>query len=159
MMEVFALTMPLWEIALRASVVYFALLVLLRVMPTRTTGKISLADMLVLIVIGSMAKTGIVADSTSVGDIVLMIALVVGWSYVFNALEFHGPFFRVLLRDRRAALIEDGRLRRANMRREMVTEDELMSALRKKGVKDVSAVESAYLESDGEISLITKHGG
>jgi len=156
MMEVFALATPLWEIALRATAVYFAVFLLLRLVPKRTTGKFSLADMLVLIVIGSMAKSGIVADSTSVGDIVLMIVLVILWDYVFNALEYNVPFFRFLLRDRQAALIRDGRLLHGNMRREMVTEDELLAVLRKKGVRDISTVRSAYLEADGDISLIQK---
>lgn len=61
--------------ALRATAVYFAVFLLLRLVPKRTAGKFSLADMLTLIVIGSMTKTGIVGDSTSVGDIVLMIAI------------------------------------------------------------------------------------
>jgi uncharacterized membrane protein YcaP (DUF421 family) len=156
MMEVFALTTPLWEIALRATAVYFAVFLLLRLVPTRTTGRFSLADVLVLIIIGSMAKSGIVADSKSVGDIVLMIALVLIWDYVLNLLEYNVPFLQFFLRDRQTALIQDGRLLRGNMRREMVTEDELLAALRKKGVTDVSTVSSAYLEADGDISLIKK---
>ncbi len=43
-----------------------------------------LADVLALIVIGSMA---IVGESTFVGDILLMIALVLLWGFLFNSLE------------------------------------------------------------------------
>lgn len=156
MMEVISLTTPLWEIALRATAVYLAVFLLLRLVPKRTAGKFSLADLLTLIVIGSMAKSGIVGDSTSVGDIVLMIALILIWDYVLNSLEYHIPFFRRVLRGREAALIQDGRLLRGNMRREMVTEDELLTALRKKNVTDISSVDSAYLEADGDISIIRK---
>lgn len=156
MMEVIALTTPLGEIALRATAVYLAVFLLLRLVPKRTAGKFSLADLLTLIVIGSMAKSGIVGDSSSVGDIVLMIALILIWDYVLNSLEYHIPFFRRVLRGREAALIQDGRLLRGNMRREMVTEDELLTALRKKNVTDISSVDSAYLEADGDISIIRK---
>lgn len=38
----------------------------------------------------------------------------------------------------------------------MVTKDELLAVLRKKNVRDVSAVHSAYLEADGDISIIEK---
>lgn len=159
-MEVFALNTPIWEMALRATAVYLAVFMLLRLLPKRTAGKFSLADLVTLIVIGSMAKSGIVGDSTSVGDIVLMIALVLIWDYTLNSLEYHVPFFRRILRAREAALIQDGRMMRGNMRREMVTEDELLTALRKKNVPDISAVDSAYLEADGDISIIRKrkHG-
>ncbi|NLL12951.1 MAG: hypothetical protein GX267_06065 [Fibrobacter sp.] len=47
-------------------------------------GKFLLADVLALIVIGSMA---IVGESTFVGDILLMIALVLLWGFLFNSLE------------------------------------------------------------------------
>ncbi len=155
-MEVIALTTPLWEIAIRATAVYLAVFLLLRLVPKRTAGKFSIADLLTLIVIGSMAKSGIVGDSTSVGDIVLMIAFVLIWDYVLNALEYHVPFFQRILREKEAALIQDGRLMHGNMRREMVTEDELLAVLRKKNVTDVSDVDSAYLEADGDISIIRK---
>lgn len=146
----------LWEILLRATAVYWAVFLFLRLIPKRTMGRFSLADMLTLIIIGSVAKSGIVGDSTSVGDIVLMIAVVLLWDYIFNVFEYHIPFFRYILRDKQAALIQDGRMMRGNMRREMVTEEELFAAMREKNVRDVSSVRSAFLEADGDISIIIK---
>ena len=48
---------------------------------------------------------------------------------------------------------------RRNMRRELLTEDELMSFLREQGVEDVAEVEKAYMETDGRISVITRQEG
>lgn len=56
-------------------------------------------------------------------------------------------------------LIEGGRFRRRNMRHELVTEEELMSELRKRGVHDLADVESVQMESDGEISVVPKEKG
>lgn len=155
-MEIFSLTTPIWESALRATAVYCSVFLLLRLVPKRMLGKFSLADMLTLIIIGSIAKTGIVGDSESMGDIVLMIAFVLIWDYIFNLLEYNIPVLKPVLRDRQSALIIDGRMMRGNMRREMVTEDELFAALREKNVSDISRVQSAYLEADGEISIVKK---
>jgi len=157
--EVFALTKPLWEIALRATFVYVALILLVRVVPKRNAGHVSPNDMLTLIVLGSMATDGIMGGSTSVGDILLMVALVIGWSYVLDVLEYRFPLMRRLLRDRETCLIQDGRMLRRNMRREMVTEEELMSVLRKEGIEDMAEVHSAFMEADGEISIVTRGGG
>lgn len=66
------------------------------------------------------------------------------------------PLMRRLLRDRETCLIQDGRMLRRNMRREMVTEEELMSVLRKEGIEDMAEVHSAFMEADGEISVVTK---
>jgi uncharacterized membrane protein YcaP (DUF421 family) len=45
---------------------------------------------------------------------------------------------------------------RANMRREYITEDELWTQLRQQGVDDLAQVKKAYLEPDGEFSVIRK---
>lgn len=156
MTEVFALTKPLWEIVLRATVAYLVLVVLVRVIPKRNAGHISPNDMLFLIVIGTMGTDAIMGGATSLGDILLMIGLIIGWGYVLDALEYRFPALRRLFRDRQTLLIDNGRLLRANMRREMVTEEELMAVLREKGVNDLSQIDSASLEADGEISFVKK---
>ncbi len=154
MAEIFALTKPVWEIAVRGTMVYLALVLLVRGIPKRNAGHISPNDLLTLIVIGGMGTDAIMGGSTSVGDILLMIGLVVAWGYVFDLLEYRFPALRGLLRDHPTILIERGQMVRPNMRREMVTEEELRAVLRKQGVDDMASVRSARLEADGEISVI-----
>jgi uncharacterized membrane protein YcaP (DUF421 family) len=50
----------------------------------------------------------------------------------------------------------NGRLLHRNLRHEFVTEEELKSKLREKGVRDVSEVAQAHLESDGTVSVIKR---
>jgi uncharacterized membrane protein YcaP (DUF421 family) len=152
--EMFELTMPLWEIAARATIVYLAIILVVRLMPKRKTGHISPNDMLTLIVIGGMATDAIMGGSTSIGDILLLIGIVLAWGYVLDLMEFRVPALSRLLREPETVLVENGQLLRRNMRSEMVTEDELMSVLRKQGISDLSGVRSACLEADGEISVI-----
>ena len=154
MPEMFELTMPLWEIAARATIVYLAIILIVRVMPKRKTGHISPNDMLTLIVIGGMATDAIMGGSTSIGDILLLIGIVLAWGYVLDLMEFRVPALSRLLREPETVLVENGQLLRRNMRSEMVTEDELMAVLRKQGISDLSGVRSACLEADGEISVI-----
>lgn len=156
--DVLTLSKPLWEIGLRATAAYFAIVVLVRIVPKRNAGAISPNDLLTLIVIGGMGTDAIMGGSTSLPDIMLMIAAVVAWSYVFDVLEYRFPAFRRLFRDRQTPLVENGRLLRNNMRREMVTEDELRAVLREHGVEELSEIRSASLEADGEISLVKTHG-
>ena len=83
-----------------------------------------------------------------------MIAVIVGWGYLSDVLEYHFPLVHRLLREPETALIRDGQILRKNLRREFVTEEELMAALREEGIKDPSKVHSACLEADGQISVI-----
>lgn len=51
-------------------------------------------------------------------------------------------------------LIKHGHILRHNLRRELLTEDELQSQLRQSGIDDIAAVKHAHLEPDGHISVI-----
>ena len=50
----------------------------------------------------------------------------------------------------------NGRLQHRNLRHEFVTEEELKSKLREKGVSDVAEVAQAYMESDGTVSVVKR---
>jgi uncharacterized membrane protein YcaP (DUF421 family) len=51
-------------------------------------------------------------------------------------------------------LVVDGKILYRNLRKELITREELNSHLREEGVADVSEVKSAYMESDGKISVV-----
>ncbi|WP_404439050.1 DUF421 domain-containing protein [Microbacterium aerolatum] len=57
-----------------------------------------------------------------------------------------------------SAPLTDGRLDRRTMRREFITEDELLTQLRAHGLSELSQVQRAHLEPNGEISVIPKDG-
>jgi uncharacterized membrane protein YcaP (DUF421 family) len=152
--DAFSLTMPLFEIVARSTVGYLVMVFLVRVIPSRNAGHISPNDMLTAIVVGTLGASAILGESSSVADIVLMIALVLGWSYVLDLLEYRVPGLRGLFRHHRTLLVEEGRFVKRNMRTELVTEQELMASLRKQGVEDIASVKCAFMEADGEISVI-----
>ncbi len=154
--DAFVLTMPLWEIAVRASLVYLALVFLARVVPKRRVGSISPNDILSLIVIGGLGADAIAGGSTSTADILLMIGIIVAWGYVLDTLEYRFAFVRRLMRHRQTPLVRDGRLLRKNLQHELITEEELMTELRRHDASELSMVESACLEADGEISVIKR---
>lgn len=150
------ITMPLPEIVLRASLMYIALVLVLRLIPKRNTGHIAPNDMLTLILIGAMATDAIMDGTTSMADILLMTGVILAWACLLDLLEYRFPALRRLLHARQATLVDNGRMVRPNMRRELVTEEELMAALRKEGIDDVADVRSACLEANGEISIIAR---
>lgn len=53
-------------------------------------------------------------------------------------------------------VIRNGQLLRRNMRREFITENELMSYLRQQGIEDAADVKVAYIEPEGKVTAIRK---
>jgi uncharacterized membrane protein YcaP (DUF421 family) len=51
-------------------------------------------------------------------------------------------------------LVKNGRVIHPNLRRQFITEEELQAKLREHGVDDVGTVKAAYMEADGEVSVL-----
>jgi uncharacterized membrane protein YcaP (DUF421 family) len=83
------------------------------------------------------------------------VATIIFWSYFLDWLAYHFPRFESLLHPPPLPLVRDGKMLARNMRRELITVDELMSHLREEGVTDLKEVRIASMEGDGRISVVT----
>jgi uncharacterized membrane protein YcaP (DUF421 family) len=156
--DLLKLHIPVHETLLRATLVYLIVCVLVRLIPKRQAGNISPQDMVGAVIVGGLAVDGIVDSRAGPADVVLMIVTVLAWNYVLDWLGDRFPGLRRLIREPPARLIRDGQILRPALRREMLTEEELLAALRKQGIADVSRVRAAYLEADGEVSVVERGG-
>lgn len=145
----------LLEMALRGTVIYWALFVLLRIAGRRDVGSLGTADLLVLVLVADAAGNAMSGPSTSVVDGVYVVATIFFWTVVADRVAYFLPAIDRILEPDRVCLVRDGRLDRAGMRREYITRGELMEQLRLKGVGSLHSVKRAYLEASGEISVIT----
>jgi uncharacterized membrane protein YcaP (DUF421 family) len=154
-LRVLAPDKPLLELVARASIIYFAFLIVTRVMPRRTGGELAMMDLIfVLLVAEAAART--LGDYESIADGLVVIATLIGWNYLINALSYHVPLVERLVAAPPLQVIRDGVLLRRNMRREFLSEEELMAHLREEGLSDVAQVASAHIEGDGKISVVPK---
>jgi uncharacterized membrane protein YcaP (DUF421 family) len=146
------------EIFVRGTATYLALFVLLRTVLRREAGAVGITDLLVVVLIADAAQNAMSDDYSSVPDGLLLVITIVFWSWALNWLGFRFPRIQRLIHPAPLPLVKDGRMLRKNMAHELITEDELLSQLRLQGASDVSQVESALMEPDGRISVITRDG-
>ena len=69
-------------------------------------------------------------------------------------LSFRFALVRRFASPGRLTLIKQGVPQRRNLRREFITMDELNEKLREQGIEKLAEVKAAYLEGDGQISVI-----
>jgi uncharacterized membrane protein YcaP (DUF421 family) len=153
---VFVPSVPVAEIVLRGTLVYLLLFVFMRFFLKREAGVIGIADLLVVVLIADAAQNAMTSDYKSVTDGAVLVLTIIFWNYALDWLAHRHPRFERLVRPAPLPLILDGRMLRRNMRREMITEEELMSQVRQQGAGDVAEVERAYMEGDGRISVVTR---
>lgn len=147
---------PIWLTILRGTGIYLLLAVILRVMPKRETGSLSPNDIVGLVIVANLAGDAIAGEVVAASDLMLLVMVVLGWSYILNLLEYHFPRWRTIVQDTPTLLIHNGEVLSANLEKEKLTEQELYANLRKNGVRDISQVHQAVLEVDGQISVVQK---
>ena len=73
-----------------------------------------------------------------------------------DSLSYHFPRVRSFTQAGVLCLVRDGRILERNLRRELISKDELMSQLRSNGIDNLEEVKRAYMESDGAFSVIKR---
>lgn len=152
----FTLTHSILETGVRATTVYFVLLLILRFLPKRNVGSIAPHDVLILVILGGLATDGIMGGADTLADFLLMALFIAAWTVCIDWLDYHCPFLNRLFRERRVILVRQGIILADNLRREMITEEELRSNLRLEGIDDLSVIEVASLEVGGRISVLRR---
>jgi uncharacterized membrane protein YcaP (DUF421 family) len=154
-----ALDTPILEIFLRGTLTYISLFVLLRLVLKRQAGAVGITDLLVVVLLADAAQNAMAGNYQSITSGIILVATIIFWSFAFDWLGFRFPAFQRFLRPHALMMVQDGKLLKRNMRHEFISEDELMSLLREQGVEDLSQVRHAYMEGDGQLSVIMVNGG
>jgi uncharacterized membrane protein YcaP (DUF421 family) len=151
---VFSSSVPVAEIVLRGSLVYLILFGLLRVALKREAGTLGIPDLLMVVLIADASQNAMAANYHSVTDGLVLVATIVFWNYALDWLAFRYPRFRHLVEPAPLLLVKDGRFLRRNMRKELITEEELLGLLREEGIDSIEQVKEARMESDGRVSAV-----
>lgn len=142
------------ELIARGTMMYWFIFILLRVAGRRDLGSFGTADLIVIVLIADAASNAMQGDYKSVTDGFVLIGTLVFWSVVIDRIGYYSPRARQWLEPSVICLIRDGQIQRRGLRREYVTEEELMTELRSKGIEDVAEVRRCYMEQDGRVSVI-----
>lgn len=151
--------LTLAEIVLRTSVVYFALLIGIRIAGKRELGQMSPFDLVVVLIIANAVQNAMVGSDTSLtgGLLAAFVLLLVNW--IVGRLRLRIPWLERDITGHATLLVNNGHLIEPNMRREGIDEDDIYMAMREHGVDKIGQIEIAILEVDGTISVVPKQAG
>jgi uncharacterized membrane protein YcaP (DUF421 family) len=145
---------PVLEIVFRGTVVYLAIFVLLRVIVKQAAGSLNLADLLLIVLIADAAQNAMAGEYNSIGDGLLLVATLAFWNLAIDWLGFHFEPFGRWVHPPPMKIVENGIILRRNMRKELIGYEELMTFVRRAGGTDPTDVKAAWVEGNGEVSVI-----
>jgi len=152
--DVFQMQQTFGEAFLRSTAIYWGIYLLFRFGGRRNIGSLGFADIVVVMLVSEAVGNGLSGSSDTVTDGLIVAAGIVLWSFLVDRLGYFFPAVSRVLSPDQLLLVKDGILQLKNMRREYVTRAELLEQLRINGIDELMQVKRAFLEANGEISVI-----
>jgi uncharacterized membrane protein YcaP (DUF421 family) len=156
--ELFAFSVSPAELVVRGTAMYWFLFLIFRVVLRRNVGSVAIADVLLLVIVADAAQNAMAGDYKSVADGMVLVGTLIGWNVLIDWLTFRYEALRRLLSPRALHIVSEGQVLQDNLRKEMLTREELDAKLRESGVADVRQVRDAFMESDGQVTVIKREG-
>jgi uncharacterized membrane protein YcaP (DUF421 family) len=149
----FELTRPWWEIIARAAIIYVGLFLVLRLFGKRQLGEFTPFDLIFLLLVSDSVSRALVGGDRSLSAaflaLVTLMALNLAMTYVTT--RFH--LAERLLEGRPQFLVRDGKVDYDALRREGVSKNDLLAALRKNGCESPGEADWVVLETAGTMTV------
>ena len=138
---------------LRTLILYLVLILSIRLMGKRQIGQMEASEFVVTMLVANLASIPMQDSAIPLYSGLVPILTVLGSELVLSGLILHSVFIRRLFCGKPVILIDNGRILQENLRRTRITLDELTGHLREKDVLDITTVQYAILETDGNLSV------
>lgn len=150
------LGVPWWELIVRSAVIYFALIVALRLFGKRQIGQFTIFDLVLILLVANAVQPAMTGPDNSLLGGLIIIGSLVAVDGMVGLARARIPIVNQLLEPRPTVLAEDGKWQTKAMEEEDVTLEDGEMALREHGIADIEDVALAVLEADGSISVVPK---
>jgi uncharacterized membrane protein YcaP (DUF421 family) len=141
------------QVCARAIAVYMVLIGYVRLGKKRFLGQATAFDVILLIIIGSIASRAISGTAPFVASLAGTLALIL-FHWVISYFAEFSPPIEFIAKGADTILVRKGRVDRRALKRVHMSEEDLAEDLRQHGISDPRDVEEARLERSGRLSVI-----
>lgn len=143
-------------VLIRTVIVYFALIVMLRLMGKRQIGELEVSELIVTILLSELAAVPITDKDTPLLFALAPSLLLLSLEVILSCVLLRFPKIKTLLAGKPSIVIRGGVLDQKELARQRTGISELLASLRQNGVSDIGDVEYAILEQNGKFSVFPK---
>lgn len=147
--DLFHLDISFVEKVIRTVAVYLTVFLLLRFFGKRALAQFTAFDLVVLLLLSNVVQNAIIGPDNSYLGGAVGAFILLATNYLVVRYAFTHPRVGRLLRGRETTFVDAGRVDDESLMRELVTESELDTALRRQGYDGIDGVVSAKLEPEG----------
>lgn len=141
-------------IMLRTLIIYFALLLSMRLMGKRQLGELEISELVTAVLIADFAAIPLQDIGIPMINGLIPLVLLLCFEILITGAFTKSVRFRQFLCGTPSVLVHRGKIEQKEMKKNRFTLDELYEELRQQGVTDISTVEYAILETSGALNVI-----
>lgn len=140
----------------RTIILYILVLITIRILGKRQVGELQPADLVLTILLSEILVIPMQDPEIPLIHTVIPVLLLIGFEIVISVISLKSLRFRTLLQGNSLIVICNGVVDQKQLQRLRFTIDDLLEALRKKDVFDITTVQYAIVETDGTLSVLLK---
>src|SRR6266536_2218279 len=144
------------ERAIRAVAVYVFLLIAIRVFGRRELGQLTAFDIIVLLTLSNILQNSMIGNDNSVTGGMVGAAVLLAANLTLAYVVFHSRRAERLVEGSPKILIQDGTVQDRHVFSELITEQDLISAVHREGLESFNDVHLAIAEPNGMISIVPR---
>jgi uncharacterized membrane protein YcaP (DUF421 family) len=141
---------------LRAVVIYVLILAVMRILGKRQIGDLQPSELVITILLSEFFAIPMQDTKIPLLETIVPVFLLTGLEIVSSVISVKSVKFRKLIDGNSILVINNGSLDQKQLKKLRYTVDDLLEALRKKDVFDISTVQYAIIETDGTLSVCLK---
>lgn len=143
-------------VLLRTLIIYVSLILVMRLMGKRQIGELEISDLVTTFLISEIASLPITDTEIPLSHAIIPIIALLTLEVAISIFLSKFPRFKILFSTRPSTLIKNGTLQKKALEDSRLSFDELFSQLRQQGFDDISQINYAILEQNGNITIIPK---
>lgn len=157
MEAIFKLDVSLLSLGIRGIVVYLGVLLLLRLSGKRQMGQMNATEFVAILLISNAVQNSMNGGDNSLTGGLFLAAVLIATSTLISYLTYKSKIASAIFEGVPVILIHKGKVIRQNVEKELLSEGELKTLLRKQGFHNYSEIQVAVLEADGTLSITATH--
>lgn len=147
-----------WLTLIRTLVIgilaYFSIVILLRISGKRTLSKMNQFDFIVTVALGSVLASSMLSKSIPLVEGILAMVILIFLQYIITWLSVRKEYISQMVKSSPVILLYKGKFLTKELEAQRITELELLSKVRQKGLGSIEEIDAIVLETDSSISII-----
>lgn len=148
---------PLFFVVIRATVIYFFVILAIRIFGKREISQLSVIDLVFILLISNSVQNAMIGPNSSIMAGVIAAGTLFTLNYIMGNLFYRSKTLSALIQGEPLMLIYEGKAISKHLQKARISHDELEAAIREHGIKNIADVDLAVLERDGNISVLSEN--